>query len=315
MVQRKLLERAELLRISLSEEEEERVLRDLRRWLGSKLEAGLVRTEDGSPTLVHPCGEPYHSITAGAITECREKFLKPSGLLDLAREKNYIRILDVGFGLGYNVAVAVYELRRINPKVGIEIISLEREIPEKLPILPEPYREIHEGILSMIPEGDREGVRLRILLGDARERIRETGDFFADAVFHDPFSPYKNPELWSLEFLREVKWRMDDRGRWVSYSSALPVRKALLDLGFKVGITKPVGRRRGGTVASIGASVRSLPEKERVKLESSPFSVPFRDPDLRNDPLDILIDYRLSVLLREREIFSAQRRERRKIAP
>lgn len=312
MVQRRLSERAKLLGISLSEEEEKKVLRDIKRWIEPKLKVGLVWTEDGSPTLIHPCGEPYHSITAGAITECRDKFLKPSKLLELARRKDYVRILDVGFGLGYNVAVAVYELRKINPLVEIEIVSLEKSIPEEVPPLPEPYRDAHRDVLNMLPGDEREGIRLRVLFGDAREKVREIRDFLADAVFHDPFSPYRNPELWTLEFLRELMSRTEKDGRWVSYSSALPVRKALLSLGFRVGSTEPVGRKRGGTVATLSGWVEPLSEIERIKLESSPFSVPFRDPDLRSDPLDILIDYRLNVLLREREFSSARRIEPRK---
>jgi chorismate dehydratase len=135
-----------------------------------------------------------------------------------------------------------------------------------------------------------------------------------DAVFHDPFSPYKNPEMWSIDLLSSIKRLMKREGMWVSYSSSLPVRKALIELGFTVGRTPPVGRRRGGTVASFEKVPWELTLKEVEKLRSSPYSIPFRDPELREEPLRILIDYRLNVLLRERASFSEGRRELRRRA-
>ncbi|MDQ7082078.1 MAG: hypothetical protein Q9N34_03150 [Aquificota bacterium] len=79
----------------------ERVVNDLSRWTRRVYTPGLVETADGSLTLVSPeyC-EPYHSITAGAVTECLEKFIKPSRILEKAKLKEEVRILDVGFGLG-----------------------------------------------------------------------------------------------------------------------------------------------------------------------------------------------------------------------
>ena len=132
----------------------------------------------------------------------------------------------------------------------------------------------------------------------------ELKGFGADAIFHDPFSPLKNPEMWSLDFLDRVKLSMSPEGYWTSYTSSLPVRKALRELGFRVGSSRPVGRRRGGTVATLNGDVKLLDPEEERKLSSSPFSDPFRDPDLKREPLEILVDYRISVLLRERGSFS-----------
>ncbi len=297
-----LIEEAERRGVELGASDLRRLLHDLSRWLAREQERSVLRTADGSLTLFSTAyGEPYHSVSAGAIRECLLKFLHPSGLLE--RDRDRLRILDVGFGLGYNTAVAVYHLREKNPRVEVEILALEKELSDAVPPMPEPYRRTHERILSLLPSGEHDGVRIRLLEGDARETLPRT-DFRADAVFHDPFSPYRNPELWSLEFLREVKLRMDPCGVWVSYTSSLPVRRALLDLGFRVGGSEPVGRKRSGTVASPAGKVSPLAPQELRKLRESPYSVPFRDPDLRRDPLRILVSYRISVLLREKGISS-----------
>lgn len=294
--------RAESLGIELRDSELRVVLGDLARWYPKrKGEDHLIRTQDGSLTLWSgEFGEPYHSVSAGAIREALEKFVLPSRITEKAVVRGKVRILDVGFGLGYNLAVALRGIREANPKAEIEIISLERRLPENVPLLPEPYRRFHETVLNLLPEGERDGIYLKVLLGDGRERLRGLYGFGADAVFHDPFSPYRNPEMWSLEFLRIVRDNIKPEGYWVSYTSSLPVRKALKELGFRVGASEPVGRRRGGTVATLEGELKPLDPKEDRKL--SPFSVPFRDEDLRREPLEILLDYRLSVLLREREL-------------
>jgi len=315
---RELIERrAELLGAQLSELEKDKVLRDLIRWTSREAKKDrLLLTEDGSYTLwSKKFGEPYHSVTAGAVREALEKFVLPSKVVEKAKLKKRVKILDVGFGLGYNVTVAVCLIKDVEPSAEIEIISLEKELPEEVPTLPEPYRRFHKTILDLLPEGEREGVSLKLLAGDARGKIKSLAGFGADAVFHDPFSPYRNPEMWSLEFLERVRLAMDVEGFWTSYTSSLPVRRALRDLGFKVGSSRPVGRRRGGTVATIAGFVKPLNPEEEEKLLTSPFSVPFRDPDLKRDPLEILADYRISVLLREREPFSGRRARIRTTRP
>ncbi len=303
----RLLEIARKKGVELSERETESILRDLRRWVNHNISHDiLAKTADGSYTLISKSyGEPYHSITAGAVVECLEKFVRPSEILQRALFRKEVKILDVGFGLGYNIAVAVHEIRRKDPGTDIVIASLEKNLLSDIFVLPEPYRDIHRKILSLLPEGESEGIYLRVLTGDAREKIASLRGFEADAVFHDAFSPYRNPELWSLEFLKLVKECMNEEGIWVSYTSSLPVRKALLNLGFSIGSTKPVGRKRGGTVATLKGRVNPITEEERKKLLTSPYSVPFRDPNLRSSSIDILIDYRLNVLLRARVLSSA----------
>lgn len=274
------------------------ILRELNRFAYNPKEEGVevVYTSDGSLTLIHrKYGEPYHSQTAGAIRETIWKFIKPSRILEKAKTRKVIRILDIGFGLGYNLAIALKHLWEINPHIRIEVFSFEKELLQDIPLLPEPYREIHKWLLDRTPECEDDRFKFKIFLGDARKEIKKIGNFKADAVFHDAFSPYKNPELWTLEFLSLVKERIDEYGYWVSYSSSLAVRKALVLLKFKVGSSKELGRKRKGTVASLKANVPPIDEDELRKLVLSPFSIPFRDETLDSEPLEILTDYLLRV--------------------
>ena len=284
--------------LSLPEKSIKAILTEIRTWIKPSVEGrGIIRTEKGDFTLLNPkYGEPYHSISAGAVGECLEKFLMPSGLLQRAERQKKISLLDVGFGLGYNVAVAIKKVRDINPKVEIEILSLEKELPEEVPPLPEEYEVIRKKLWNRLPQFEEDGISFKLLLGDARERIREVKNFSAHAVFHDAFSPYRNPELWSLEFLSHIKRLMGKDGVWVSYTSALSVRKALKMLGFKLSSTESVGRKRGGTKAYL-VGEDNMDEVESLKLERSPYAIPFLDPTLKEEGIQILIDYRVRVEL------------------
>ncbi len=284
--------------LKLSQENYSLLLREFLRFAHDPTQEGtfLVPTSDGSLTLINKFyGEPYHSQTAGAIRESLYKFIYPSKILEKARKEEIIRILDVGFGLGYNIAIALKHIWEINPNVKVEIVSLEKDVKKDIPLLPEPYKEFHKLVLSAIPEYEDEKLKLRVFLGDARKEIRKLTNFKANAVFHDAFSPYKNPELWTYEFLKLIKENIDPYGYWVSYSSALCVRKALFLLGFQVGSSREVGRKRKGTVASLKAPVPPLDEDEVRKLHLSSFSKPLRDENLSKEPLEILLDYLVEV--------------------
>jgi len=106
-----------------------------------------VTTADGSFTLYHPLfGESYHSVSAGAIEESLKKFLLPSNLLWKAKRQNEIYLLEVGFGLGYNLAVTAVKLKEVNPTLKIHYFGLEYHL---VPLigelkLPPPYGEFYE---------------------------------------------------------------------------------------------------------------------------------------------------------------------------
>jgi chorismate dehydratase len=248
----------------------------------------ILQTEDGTPTLKHKLfDEAYHSTSAGAVRESLEKFFLPSGLSVIAKTQNELRILEVGFGLGYNCVVTLYELLKAFPHLRVEYTALELEPApiEQLNLKGTVYGDLYEILKREIPRSgffEFKNARCSVIFGDARKTVRGLPKNHFDAVYHDAFSPKKNAELWSLEFLEEVLGRLK-RGRfWITYSAALPVRRALFELGAEIFNTKPVGRKRPGTAAGFEVKpftdwVYPLSEKELEKLKSSPYAVPFRD--------------------------------------
>jgi len=281
---------------TLDEEGHREVIKLLKECLRPSVEGdGIAPTKDGSFTLIHQgYGEPYHSLSAGAITECLEKFVQPSELLTKAQKAKVLRVIDLGFGLGYNMAVLIKKLRDINKRVQIEILSFEKELPKEVPPPPEEYMPYWRLLWENLPQFEKEGINFQMLLGDARGEVQRVKDFQADAIFHDAFSPYKNPELWSLDFLRELIRLLKPDGVWISYTSSLAVRKALKLLGLNLQSTKSVGRKRGGTRAGF-LMEENLSEEEIQKLKTSPYAIPFLDKNLSRKPLHILLDYLVRV--------------------
>ncbi len=256
-----------------------------------------VRTEDGSLTLFsEKFREPYHSITAGAFTEAVEKFCKPCRVREKAK-KGKVYLLDVCFGLGYNTVTFINEALSENPKAELKIVSFEFDISViekslKLDwkafnkwkwVLREALRNrrCEKGVLVLSTETPQ--ISLKVYITEGREFLKRFSckyENFADAVFHDPFSPKVNPELWTYEFFKGIRRMTKESGILATYSASTAVRRALHMAGFGVKEGVALGRKSKSTVAS---SSFKTEEKllRKFKLTSS---VPLRDPALSDPP-------------------------------
>lgn len=235
-----------------------------------------VVTDDGSPTLYHPeYHQHFHSV-AGAKTEALKKFVQPAQIAGLEKP----RILDIGFGLGYNVVSAL----EANPNA--ELITLEKDLRtlDAAIKLFEPESLQYQLIATLRKDGIYHNVRLHA--GDARDSAPTLPPQYFDVIFMDGFSPETNPELWSYDFIRELKNILKPKGVIVTYSSAYPVLGAFLQLGFGIAETEPFGRRRGGILAQHSGNTTLDNKKLNIILKSTA-GVPWRDPGLHNSTAQI----------------------------
>ena len=224
---------------------------------------GTLATADGSTTLVHPVhGEAFHS-RAGAWQEARERYALACGLPEFRGAT--FRLLDVGTGLGLNLAAALEALDGTGAR--LEAVTLERdasvvEAGLALRQPPEVARWI-DAVRAGLASGS-----IRLVLGDARETLPalDRSPSF-DAVFLDPFSPRVEPDLWAPSFLAEVACRMSPGSLLSTYSAATAVRAGLLAAGLRVGPGGRVGTKSAGTLASPDRPLEPFDERTRRRLE------------------------------------------------
>lgn len=243
-----------------------------------------VETEDGSLSLYHPGYKQHFHTLAGARSEAIKKFVEPTHLREHLQEQPCVKLLDIGFGLGYN-AIAAAELAKETKAGKLEIHTLENDreaLNAAMPLFPE--SSVHyEIIKSLLEHGYWQGefAQITLLEGDARKSVQELQGKF-DCIFMDGFSPDKNPELWTYDFVRVLSRLLAPKGIIATYSSAYPVRGAMLRCGLKVGISDAFGRKRGGTVATFAKleNFQNLSEKELNIILKSTAGTAYRDPGL-----------------------------------
>jgi tRNA U34 5-methylaminomethyl-2-thiouridine-forming methyltransferase MnmC len=121
-----------------------------------------------------------------------------------------------------------------------------------------------------------------LLIGDARQTVRavQQAGFRADAIFLDPFSPPRCPQLWTVEFVDQLAQCLKPDGRLATYSCAASVRAALRVNQFHISSTDGVGRRSPGTLATLEPdALPPLSQREWEHLQTRA-AVPYRDPTL-----------------------------------
>ncbi|MEA3378330.1 MAG: MnmC family methyltransferase [Nanoarchaeota archaeon] len=202
----------------------------------------LVQTKDGSYTFYsNKYGETYHSIS-GALEESFKKYVEPCKI------KDGDKILDICFGLGYNSLAAIHSVK------NLQIIALENDSKilnkiQKICMdnkLKEDFEKIKFAAKNLYYQNEK--IKIKILLGDARKNIKKIKERF-DAVFLDPFSPLKCPELWTKEFFIDIFKIMKIGGILATYSCAKNIRKNLNEAGFEIHDGPCVGRKSPNTVA------------------------------------------------------------------
>jgi tRNA U34 5-methylaminomethyl-2-thiouridine-forming methyltransferase MnmC len=250
-------------------------------------------TQDGSYTFRSgEFGETFHS-TQGAKTEAIQKFVEATDLIEKA-QRPILRLLDVCYGLGYNTAAALESIWRINPDCRVEVYGLELDltvprgaaVPELLGCWSAPVQAVLQD-LADTQASDRPNLSAHLLVGDARQGVQQLvqAGFAADAIFLDPFSPRRCPQLWTVEFLGAVAKCLVADGKLSTYSRSAAVRTALLAAALQIGTIPIVNSLVShewsqGTVAAWQSETLlplSLMEQEHLQTRAA---IPYRDPSL-----------------------------------
>ncbi|MDX1978061.1 MAG: MnmC family methyltransferase [Pseudanabaenaceae cyanobacterium bins.68] len=257
----------------------------------------LAATADGSFTFFSATFQEHFHSNFGAKQEAEQKFILPA--LSPLPPSRPICLIDFCYGLGYNTAAA---LEYLAPERQVCLIGLENnlEVPQTavrdrlISIWQPPTQQI----LSQLAHHQTyqtEQHDLQLLIGDARQTIQQVPLAWADAIFFDPFSPKRCPQLWTIDLLSLVSDRLKPQGYLVTYSCAAAVRSALHTLGLHFWATQPLGRKAPGTIASwqndaIPNRSQALSELEQEILTTRA-GIPYRDPQLQ-DPAAVIVQRR-----------------------
>ena len=255
---------------------------------GEAREWRAVQTRDGSWTVEHPGhGQACHSAD-GAWTESRERYARACRLSSRVRPGSSLRLLDIGTGIGLNLAAALEAVEGNGGSLFVVGLESERAVLERSLELGDGgvewiraarvaiRRSLAVSGATCVPLGERS--ELRLFIDDARTAIDRVGDAPGfDAIFLDPFSPGVDGTLWDPGFLSKLARRMV-AGSWLStYTSSLKVRVALARAGLRVGAGPRVGSKASGTLASPSETPPALDSRTVRKLSRKLASIEPRE--------------------------------------
>ena len=253
-----------------------------------------VETDDGSTTFWNEEYKEHYHTPAGARLEAEEKYIAP-GRLKERLSKGDVALLDVCFGLGYNSLVAMERAAKDNrhealgtSEYPLKVTALEmdrrvvRAASENIEAAETDSFDWKQALADLYSKHTCLVPQASCLMhwGDARYTATKLEPSAFDLVFLDAFSTQRNSELWTVDFFRKLKAVMKPDAVLLTYCAAIPVRAGLMEAGFFVGETKPVGRRRGGTIAAMREEdiAVPLPDHEIKLIRETTRGLPYRDP-------------------------------------
>lgn len=206
-------------------------------------------TADGCDTIYSTQYRQIFHSKYGALIETNHVFIQGTEIDKRLAQTLPTRILEIGFGTGLNF-FATAQLSQA-ARVPLHYIALEKELlPGDLFAqlnhrqLLKNTGDLYQAFLHWRDELSHppslvhlrwqfdEILQLELVLGDAT--TVEIPKLAYHAIYHDPFSPNVNPELWTQTFFSRLYLVLEDGGKLATYSAKGEVRRNLEAIGFKV---------------------------------------------------------------------------------
>ncbi|MEF2280052.1 tRNA (5-methylaminomethyl-2-thiouridine)(34)-methyltransferase MnmD [Deinococcus sp. YIM 134068] len=197
----------------------------------------ILLTPDGSRTALSTrFGEAYGS-RHGAAAQARHVFVEGTG----THEHPAPRVLEVGFGVSVNFRATLADAARRG--VALKYVAYEFD--------PAPVSVLHEvgaggegyghSAWDALLNGWERESPLTVQAGDVSLTVHfadvltaSLPDDWATALYLDGFSPARNPEVWTPEFVARLARSLTPGGVLATYSAAGHVRRALEAAGLRV---------------------------------------------------------------------------------
>jgi len=250
----------------------------------------LVQLKSGQHSIRSRAhGETMH-IGSGPRTEAFELHIRQQRLIERAGVNrgsgSPFVIWDVGLGPAGNALAAIEALSGIDAPVEIHSFDISTEVLEFALNHAEaldyvsgweaPIRTLLDcGTACPIPD-----VFWRLHRGDFHEEMVKAPA--PQAIFHDPYSPARNPEMWSLEVFERMRARCFDGDTsclLTNYTRSTAVRVTLALAGWHAGIGAPTGDKDQTTIAATSRELleRPLDRAWLSRVRNSTNAAPFRN--------------------------------------
>ncbi len=256
----------------------------------------IVTTRTGAISIRDKLTQEIMHNPVGPWEEANSLYIQQSNLaqkLSHPEAREFV-IFDVGLGAAANSLAILHCARSVPARRPLKIVSFERDLSllqfalnhaDQFPHFAG-YESAVQAILNTglwEQKADESGpgaaIRWELRHGDFTSRIaRERAN--ADLVYFDPYSPLKNPDMWSPETFKNLFDRCNQvEGQGcllLTYSRATPVRVSMLLAGFYVGVGISSGLKDETTQASTRLEDLSTPLDKswfsRWEKSSKPYS-------------------------------------------
>lgn len=250
----------------------------------------VLQTEDGSITLHSEAfNEACHSLS-GAVEETIYNYVQGCQITEKIAQ-NDTKILEVGFGLGTGYKTTAEYLAQLKTENSLTFISTEldkdlvdfaKDHNDLSKDLPFPSFKDLEYFTDPLPhyKAIKDKHVLIVLIGNARKTVRKANAKglinSLDAIYQDPFSPKRNPALWTCEWFKLLLELSNDQTLMSTYSSSNSIRKSMIRAGWYVQNRKGFGTKRTATLATV---IGSTENDVLLQLQRSPVKA-LEDSDL-----------------------------------
>lgn len=169
-------------------------------------------------------------------------------------------VLELGFGAGLNFIITANEFLKHYKAKKLHFVSIEKNplSTDKLSKIYQDFKlplhlsQTKDQILMSLEKSKLkigfnrikiyENITLDLLIGEAEEMLNQS-EFQAHAMYLDGFAPSKNPQMWDINIMNELR-RLSDQNCIIStYSAASKVKKVLNQSGFIVKTLSGINKR------------------------------------------------------------------------
>lgn len=222
-------------------------------------------TKDGSSTLYSPTFAQHYHNPNGAVAESHYNFFETTGILEEIRQLRSFNIFETGFGTGMNLILLLDELEKVSYSGAVTFLSVEAypitvetvsklqfgtgsDLEKHKPLLEKIFRESKPG-MNRFELGS--GLTLLLYIGQfdqlfEEEKISEKFQF----IFHDPFSPEVNAELWTPDVFKKLISISTPDALLSTYCAATSARAAMAVAGWFVAKNRGALGKREMTLAA-----------------------------------------------------------------